>query len=237
MVTRLAHRPHVYLARSFLSDAECDHIAALAAASADQAAVATTASEDNFSRSWRQDCQVSGHSPFADEGLMALTRDAAHFAFCAEAMDSMDGNAETLQVLRYAPGGQYKLHFDASWDECPRAATILYYLEPAPVGGETWFPLACDDAQGVPINVQDAVERACAADEHQSSGEPRPGLSVKGGRGDALLFYNLDARGDLELCALHAGLPVIGGTKLIASQFMQAQAAVRPPADDTDTDT
>jgi hypothetical protein len=54
------------------------------------------------------------------------------------AVKKSGGAVEDLQVLDYAPGGEYVFHHDGA----PRVLTILYYLNGI---GETWFPLADDD--------------------------------------------------------------------------------------------
>jgi prolyl 4-hydroxylase len=48
----------------------------------------------------------------------------------------------------------------------------------------------------------------------------KTGLSVKGDIGDALLFRNADKQGRPDPNALHAGLPVRAGQKLIASRWI-----------------
>ncbi len=46
------------------------------------------------------------------------------------------------------------------------------------------------------------------------------GLKVKGATGDAMLFRNADAQDRPDPTAHHAGLPVRGGQKLIASRWI-----------------
>lgn len=48
----------------------------------------------------------------------------------------------------------------------------------------------------------------------------KTGLKVKGALGDALLFRNADEHGRPDAYALHAGLPVTAGQKLIASRWI-----------------
>jgi prolyl 4-hydroxylase len=57
----------------------------------------------------------------------------------------------------------------------------------------------------------------------------RTGLSFKGKVGDALLFRNVTADGRPDPMALHAGLPVTRGTKVIASRWIRQQPFVFPP--------
>ena len=57
----------------------------------------------------------------------------------------------------------------------------------------------------------------------------RTGLSFKGRKGDALLFRNVTATGEADQLALHAGLPVRRGVKIIASRWIRARPFVYPP--------
>lgn len=51
-----------------------------------------------------------------------------------------------------------------------------------------------------------------------------PGLKLRGNVGDALLFRNADSAGRPDPAALHAGLPVTAGEKLIASRWIRERA-------------
>lgn len=105
---------------------------------------------------------------------------------------------ETLQLLRYAGGAQYRAHVDALPGEPnQRIATVLVYLTDDYDGGETQFV--------------------------------RTGLAYRGRKGDALLFRNVDARGRPDPMALHAGLPVTRGVKVIASRWIRAERFSFPP--------
>jgi prolyl 4-hydroxylase len=53
---------------------------------------------------------------------------------------------------------------------------------------------------------------------------PVPGLSLRGGAGDAILFRNTGADGRRDPAAVHAGLPVGRGEKLIASRWIRERA-------------
>ena len=48
-----------------------------------------------------------------------------------------------------------------------------------------------------------------------------PGLRVKGRKGDGLLFRNADASGRADPNSQHAGLPVTGGEKFLASRWIR----------------
>jgi prolyl 4-hydroxylase len=58
---------------------------------------------------------------------------------------------------------------------------------------------------------------------------PRTGLSYRGQEGDALLFRNVTENGRADPMALHAGLPVTRGTKLIATRWIRLERFTYPP--------
>lgn len=49
------------------------------------------------------------------------------------------------------------------------------------------------------------------------------GLDLKGARGDALVFANLDGEGRAEMRSKHAGLPVASGEKWLATRWIRQQ--------------
>lgn len=112
----------------------------------------------------------------------------------ATASDTDVAQGETLQILRYAPGQEYRVHLDAIPGLVnQRVLTFLVYLNDGYQGGETEFTEA--------------------------------GLSVRGRRGDGLLFRNALADGRPDPRARHAGRPVLRGTKLVASRWIRARPA------------
>lgn len=107
--------------------------------------------------------------------------------------------AEPLNVLAYAPGEEYRPHFDWFNPEWPahqhdlsrygqRVLTALIYLNEDFRGGETLF-LATKYA-------------------------------FKGRTGDLIVFRNVDAAGAPDKSSLHAGRPVNAGEKWIVSQWV-----------------
>lgn len=108
---------------------------------------------------------------------------------------------EPTNVLHYAPGQQYRSHYDfiVSGDEAAfadelrrlgqRVCTVLVYLNDDYEGGETDFP--------------------------------RLNWQFKGETGDALIFWNLSATGERERFSLHAGLPVTSGEKWLLSKWIR----------------
>ena len=104
---------------------------------------------------------------------------------------------EPLQVLRYAPGEQYHEHSDALPGVAPSQQRILTFL--------------------VYLN------------EDYEGGEtsfPSAGLKFRGRTGDGLLFRNASPDGQPDARAIHAGLPVTRGQKLLASRWIRATPLV-----------
>lgn len=106
-------------------------------------------------------------------------------------------NGEFLSVLHYAPGQEYKPHFDwlPSGDDFDRGGqrvtTALVYLNDDYAGGETHF-----------IN---------------------PDIRFKGAPGDLLVFQNALADGSADKVSRHASLPVTNGAKWIASKWFRGK--------------
>ncbi|HEX8402878.1 MAG TPA: 2OG-Fe(II) oxygenase [Allosphingosinicella sp.] len=103
------------------------------------------------------------------------------------------GQGEPLQVLRYDRGQEYKPHLDA-------------------------LPPGIDNPRTMTVLVY--------LNESYKGGETRflrTGLTVRGRVGDAVLFRNMTANGEPDENAIHAGLPVTQGRKLIASRWIRAR--------------
>ncbi len=105
---------------------------------------------------------------------------------------------EGLQVLRYAPGAQYRPHYDYFDPVEPgtptilrrggqRVGTLLMYLQAPEQGGATTFP-------DVGLEVA-----------------PLPGTGV---------FFSYD-RPDPETRSLHGGAPVLAGEKWVATKWLR----------------
>ena len=111
----------------------------------------------------------------------------------AEATGTEPGWGEPLNILKYAPGQQYKPHHDGTGSDnvSVRALTALIWLNDAFEGGETDFPK---------INVR-----------------------VRGGVGDMLVFRNVRDNGDFDERMIHAGLPVTEGVKWMASRWIRTK--------------
>lgn len=108
-------------------------------------------------------------------------------------------HAEHLILLRYQPGQEYRPHCD--------------YLPPSAI-----VPLS---KGGSGQRATTAIACLAPAARGGATAFPKLGLSVQPGRGDLLVFDNLDAEGRPEPRSLHAGTPVEAGTKWIATLWLR----------------
>jgi prolyl 4-hydroxylase len=109
-------------------------------------------------------------------------------------------NGEGLQVLRYAPGSEYKAHFD--------------YFDPAKLGSAEHL------AQGGQ-RVGTLIIYLCDVEAGGSTRFPSLGLEVRPRQGSGVFFADVDATGDVDPRTLHAGAPVISGVKVIATKWLR----------------
>jgi len=107
---------------------------------------------------------------------------------------------EPFQLQRYGPTHEYKPHFD-------------------------WFN---EEFEGHRINLQRGGQRLATiilylTDVEQGGGTsfPKLGLEVYPKKGNALFFVNTDAEHRPDPQTLHAGSPVIRGTKIIANKWLR----------------
>lgn len=117
---------------------------------------------------------------------------------------------ENLQVVRYDPGQEFKMHTDHqdSFNDLAcrgRLATCLIYLAEPSSGGETWFPaIQSEDDRGVFV----APTRGSAVMFWNTIEKPGcPDYSAD-------MFLNVDNR------LLHAGLPARAGEKWVCNRWI-----------------
>ncbi|MEJ2668759.1 MAG: 2OG-Fe(II) oxygenase [Gammaproteobacteria bacterium] len=120
-----------------------------------------------------------------------------------------ESRGEPIQVLNYAPGAEYKPHFDyfdprfvGSHGSLAmggqRFATLVMYLNDVEAGGSTIFP--------------------------------KVGLDVLPRKGCGLFFSYSNENGYLDERSLHAGSPVEAGEKWIATKWMRVGDYIGPLA-------
>lgn len=217
---RLSGRPAAFLLSGFSTADERDAIVA-AGIGAPMREV-PRAEEDAPEDDDRRGCEVAWlASPVtcADTSWAALMRDAIDVVLPSSNGLPDAGAPEDLHVVKYAPGGAYGLHLDATC-AVPRAVTVLHYLNDVGpgatpgFGGETWLPLA------------DAAEGSAPP----QAGED--GVLVPPRAGDALVFFSFDDHGDVEGASLHGGRPA-SETKWVGNQWIRLAIEQAPPGADS----
>ena len=128
-------------------------------------------------------------------------------------------NMEDMQVLKYENGEKYGDHWDVfdertlnEKDGYQRIATVLMYLSDVELGGETAFPSST--AWVNPAQAWADPPYTKCADKV---------VSVRPHKGDALLFFSLDPEDKLDTKSLHAGCPVLRGTKWSATKWIHVK--------------
>jgi prolyl 4-hydroxylase len=184
-------RPRLLLIGGFLSDEECDALLALS-----RPRLARSQTVDHTSGDSEVNAARTSDGMFFERGESPLVRRieqriAALLRWPAE-------RGEGLQVLRYAPGTQYRPHFDYFDPAQPgtaavlkhggqRVGTLLMYLQAPRRGGATVFPDA--------------------------------GLEVAPVKGHSL-FFGYDCAHE-STGTLHGGAPVIDGETWVATKWLR----------------
>lgn len=109
---------------------------------------------------------------------------------------------EIAKLLHYSPGEQFALHADFIEAKTPELARELA-------------------ARGQ----RSATFLIYLNDGYQGGATQFPRLSweYRGGRGDALLFSNVDAKGAPDYDTVHAGMPPTSGEKWVLSQWVRTR--------------
>ncbi|WP_338846521.1 2OG-Fe(II) oxygenase [Massilia sp. W12] len=109
-------------------------------------------------------------------------------------------NGEGMQILRYEVGHEYRAHFD--WFD-PEQSGPRKHLQH---GGQRYATI---------VMYLSDVEKG------GGTSFPAIGLQTPPAKGSAVFFCNVDAFGVPDKLTLHAGMPVMGGTKLIATKWLR----------------
>jgi hypothetical protein len=112
-------------------------------------------------------------------------------------------HAEVCQVLHYRPGEGYSPHYDFF---LPGSGAHAVTLAERGQRVTTVLVYLNDDLQGGETDF------------------PRLGVRHRGGKGDALMFRNVDAAGQPDRRTLHAGLPPTQGEKWLLSLWIRDRA-------------
>lgn len=133
---RLSTTPWIARFPAFLTEAECAHVAGVAAAMLEPARVIDPKSGQWIAHPIRTSDGAAIGPVHEDLVIRAIN------ARIAAASDTRVEQGEPLTVLRYRPAQQYRLHHDTiQGADNQRVATMLLYLNGGFAGGETHFPV------------------------------------------------------------------------------------------------
>ncbi len=118
---------------------------------------------------------------------------------------------EILGVLRYLPGQEFKPHSD--------------FLKPDAEGNNPEVARSGQRIKTFLIYLNEGFEGG-------ETDFPKLGLSLKGRKGDGLLFSNVMDNGEISHLAVHAGRPVISGEKYITTLWIRDKTYTYPGAGD-----
>lgn len=188
--------PHVVVLGNFLSEQECDDMIRYCEQRLERSPVVNDG-----------DGSLAVHTDRTSRGAMLQRGESELVARIEARIASMVNwpieNGEGLQLLRYAPGNEYRPHYDWFDPDRPgprkhlerggqRVATVILYLSDVEQGGGTSFPNA--------------------------------GFQVQPRKGGAVFFLNTDRYGMPDEQSLHAGEPVVQGVKFIATKWLRERA-------------
>ena len=191
----LSETPKIVLLHDFLTHKECDHLIQLAAPSLKRSTVVDESGNSQGAVDSRRTSQGTFLTRcWNDKVVQSIENRLAKLGGYPKE------NGESIQVLFYEKGAEYRPHFDFFNPETPggnthlsrggqRVVTILMYLNTPTRGGETIFP--------------------------------RANVSVTPVKGTAVLFYNCTPSGETDSLTLHGGAPVIEGEKWIATKWLR----------------
>ncbi|KAL1512017.1 hypothetical protein AB1Y20_005292 [Prymnesium parvum] len=219
---RLAARPPVYVLEGFSTEEERAAIVEAAEAAPLRAVPLSEGGDDHDDRRGCEVAWLSSPCTSPASAWASLMLDAADVVLPRCGALPGAAEAEDLHVVRYAPGGSYGLHLDATF-AVPRAVTVLHYLNDVPpdpergegFGGETWLP--------------HAVASQSAETGGADNGRLTPGCDgvlVPPRAGDALVFFSFNEHGEVEPASLHAGRPA-SALKLVANQWIRLELSDR----------
>ena len=183
-------KPKIFAVENTISDAEADLVIQLA----DPKMRRSRAGTDGGYVTETRTSETSWLDRKEHFILETIYRRAGDILKVDEALLKNSKNAESLQVVHYLPGQEYKAHHDFGDNGRPqsRYITLLYYLNDQAndlAGGETVFPKARNGK----------------------------GMLAHPGKGNSLMFYSLLEDGNGDDLTLHEARAVKEGEKWICN--------------------
>ncbi|HKQ13349.1 MAG TPA: 2OG-Fe(II) oxygenase [Steroidobacteraceae bacterium] len=189
-------KPRILVIERFASAEECQWLIARAAGGGLQRAKVYRASSTAQVAETRTNREMS-FTIFNADVVLSLIRDRI-----AAAAGTPVSHFEIAKLLHYSPGEQFALHADFIEAKTPELAREL-----AARGQRSATFL---------IYLNDGYEGGATQ-------FPRLNWQYRGGRGDALLFSNVDANGAPDYDTIHAGMPPTSGEKWVLSQWVRTR--------------
>lgn len=192
----LSWNPRIILLHNFLNKKECDHLISQATPHLERSEVIDQESGGGVIHEARTSQGMFFESRGGDRTIKRIEERISHLTLMPVK------NGETIQVLHYAPGEEFKPHHDffdtdtvggkeALANGGQRMATLIMYLNSTEEGGETIFPEV--DIKIIPK------------------------------KGNAVLFYNCQPDGKEDPLTLHGGAPILQGNKWIATKWIRLE--------------
>ncbi|WP_428908580.1 2OG-Fe(II) oxygenase [Niallia sp. Krafla_26] len=188
-VTMRIETPFILFLDNFLSIQECDELIALSTKRLKRSQVINSATGERIIASGRTS---EGTEYAIGENLLIQKIEKR----IQEVTDFPVDHGESLQVLHYNQGEEYKSHYDFFPDNkidptigVQRVCTLLMYLNDVHEGGETIFP--------------------------------KIDLKVSPKKGAALYFHYGNEKGQTDRLSLHSSVPVLTGEKWVATKWIR----------------
>lgn len=190
----LSWSPRIFLVEDFLSPYECDYIIFKSRPLLERSTVVSKKGSNGEIHEGRTSRGMFFSKNESDLMIKSIEKKIAELTMLPSS------NGESLQVLNYGIGEEYRPHYDyfdpstegGLFQYCrggQRVATVIMYLADTEEGGETIFPQA--------------------------------NIKVRPKKGNALIFYNCTPDGSEDPLTLHGGAPVIKGEKWIATKWIR----------------
>jgi prolyl 4-hydroxylase len=189
-------KPRIVVIERFVGPQECQWLIARAASGGLQRAKVYRSSSTAQVAETRTNREMS-FTIFNADVVLSLIRDRISAAVGAPV-----SHFEIAKLLHYSPGEQFALHADFIEAKTPELAHEL-----AARGQRSATFL---------IYLNDGYEGGATQ-------FPRLSWQYRGGRGDALLFSNVDASGAPDYDTIHAGMPPTSGEKWVLSQWVRTR--------------
>lgn len=196
--TRRAEDPPVHEIEGLVDPEMCDYLINRAAPFLQPARTVDPRTGQPVRNELRTNSSMAFTGERMDIAIHLVEKDMIHLARAPV------GAAERLALLRYGVGEEYKPHFD--------------YINP--------------HARDAHHDYRDKGQRIktifAYLNDVEGGGEtdfPRLGVTVAPRRGGGVLFRNVDLEGRPDSASLHAGCPVTGGEKWLATLWIRERAA------------